>query len=398
MGLLQLNGPFLENKATTQVVVRDNVFAKVEIGISCEIVDTIKITGNDFAQSISTCIDIGENEYWQGIQDMPSADQVDHYYRDEADITGVVWDSVTYNFIVDSKNAGTGRFSNVNMRYNHFEVFKCGIAVSGSLFEDNNHATRIESNNFANPLNNSIMIDLYRTNALYTSFNELNFGPGPVPSGITKTGIRYEKTMNNRLILDNFYAIYSQADPSNPTGTPNPNGYQDLGCNFRALIWKGYEGTSFRNFSTSKIEGAVPIIEDSQTINGKLIQNGELEMNSEAFGKLPANGLLTAKTFSLFQKITKSKLDMNQGDTLDLIDPFLATTCGTLMLYVFNSIGTFCSTYALGSGGSITRISSESFTTGVYSLSIANNKLIYTQVSSQSTVDTYVTGVFTGIQ
>lgn len=417
MGLLQPNGSFLDNKATTQVVIRDNVFAKTEIGISGEILDSIKITGNDFAQAIDTCIDIGGNEYWQKIKDLtvqthPDPDTnrrlhpttiiaSDHYYRNETDINGVVWDSVTYNFVVDSKKAGTGRFSNVNMRDNHFEVFKCGIAVSGSLFEDNNHATRIESNNFAQPLDDCIMIDLYLTNALTTSFNELNYGPNPISSN-TRVGIRFEKTMNNKFILDNFYGVFSEPDPDNPLTTPNPDGYQAISPNYRPFIWKGYGGTSFRAFATSEIEGAVPIIEDDQTINGNQTLNGDLNQDGEFFAKLPANGALPAKTFSVLKKITKSKLGMNQNDTLDLIDPFSATTCGTLMLYVYNSIGTFCSTYALGSGGSITRISAESFTSGIYSLSVSNNKLIYTQLASHNNVDdpvdTYVTGVFTGIQ
>lgn len=380
MGWLQKNGAYSDNRSTTQVVVKDCVFSeKSYVGISCELVDSIKITGNDFGLGFTSGqarigIDIGGNEYWRTIRDVFSSagDRVNHYFRGEADFTlstdsspvGITWDSVTYYFSYANNQAGTGWFSNVNVRDNHFEGFVKGVAVNGSLFLQN-HATRIESNNFQNPHANSVMIDLKRALALSTLSNELYCG-----SITTSKGIQYDDTRSCRFVLDNFYG-------DDNFNTPD-NAYVLVGStNYNPMIWAGNGGKGFIEASTS----------------------ARAKFHTDIFAKLPAVGSLVEKTHSIEERISKSATGMNNttNSTLDLMD-LASSSCGIVILYVYNSIGTFCSVWAVGNGDAVVRISNEANTGAVYEMHKTGGKLQYKQIHSQTNVDNYVSGVFIGIQ
>jgi hypothetical protein len=368
LGMLQVSGPYSDNKATTQVGITDCAFASSKIGISCELVDSIKITGNDFG-GVIVPMDIGGNEYWQNIQTLfPTQPSTGHYFRGANDITtsGVTWDGTNYPWTVGG-SAGTGWFSNVNIKDNHMESFTTGIAVNGSRFTQN-RGTKIESNNFAAGSNSAVMIYLKNAAGVSTLYNDLYFG-----NYNSAIGIKYDGTRSCRLILDNFYG----SDSGN-----NPNAYVPIGTtNYNPLIWMG-------------ISGGKGFIDTATT--------GRAKFDSDVFAKLPAvgnTGQLAEKTYSIEQRISKYNLAMSNvaNNTLVLLDPFAGLSCGILTLYVYNSIGTFCSVYAVGTD-TIARISTESSTPSVYTLTKSGGQLIYTQIYVQTNVDTFVSGTFTGIQ
>jgi hypothetical protein len=194
--------------------------------------------------------------------------------------------------------------------------------------------------------------------------------------------------------------------------TSNSNGYKPIGTtNYNPLIWKGnstgkpyIDGSlaSAAQFGSSVSFGNGASFANSVSFANNVSFANDINFDNNLITNLPAvgnTGQLPIKTFSQL-RISKFNLGMNVGGankTLVLIDVFASNSCGTLTLYVYSSIGTFCSVYAIGTDA-ITRISTESNTGIVYSLAKSGGQLVYTQIHAQTNVDTFVSGMFVGIQ
>jgi hypothetical protein len=113
-GGTDINGSLINS---TQIKISECAFLRDAISISAELVDNVKITGNDFGSAVKMAIDVGGLEYRK-------------IFPDEGDLAGI------------------GRFSNISIRDNHFE--NCRPAVyangTGTVSYGNKNGLKIESN------------------------------------------------------------------------------------------------------------------------------------------------------------------------------------------------------------------------------------------------------------
>jgi hypothetical protein len=256
-------------KNSTQVKIRDCVFGPSRIGISCELVDAIVLEGNDFSGP-QACIDIGGNRYFR--------------YRPNDNVFNKAGGVpiLPYGTLFN----GSGWFSNVNIRDNHFENFDTGTVVDGmagkSYSKMQNHGVRIESNNFQSPNAGAIMISCKGAVSLTTFCNELRY------DNIKNiTGIQYSACVNPRFILDNFSnkVPYSK----NNLAAQTCKDYESIGTNYSPFIWKTNADKRLGTMEQSAVQMdgrlditgtvSIPEIQGSTKIYGQLDVSNTISLN-----------------------------------------------------------------------------------------------------------------------
>lgn len=333
-------------KATTQVDISDNIFHDALIGISIDLVDSIKIRGNDFS-GVDNGVDIGGRRYEE-----LKPTSTGNYRRGEEDPTLTTWGGTFY---------GVGFFTNVTISdENHFEYYDYGVWADGISYEFNT-GLKIRGNNFQSPNTAATMIKLEKCVCVNTYGNELNYG-----TDTTTTGIAYADCVNLRLVLDMFYGTQS--------GKLNSNDYMASGENYNVLLWKGHNGLARHDAGTNIINHLS--VDD-------LVAKRSISATSPQIGP----------NFEYSKRINASATRMNQNDTLDLLT-LGPGSCGVVYIYVYNSLGSFYTSFAV----SKTTVDKLTTDTIPYSLSKSGGKLIYIQTDTKSSVDTYVCGVFVGLE
>ncbi|NLK53549.1 MAG: hypothetical protein GX293_01610 [Bacteroidales bacterium] len=350
-----------DHRNSTQIKVYDCFFKGSQIGITIEQVNSVIISGCDFAGIDLCCIDIGGKILKENC--------TNH--------------ELTYvNYDQNRDEIGKGAFEDVIIRENHFEGFTRGVTANGHYTL--NFGLRIENNSFIQEKNafpDAVMMEFNRVTGATTYNNTMLFAKGKLKnvSRNNITGIQYSNCKNPRFLLDNFIC-----DVGEESGLFRwANDYKDKGNNVNPLIVKGHgKNRMITNAGPYSIKGNIELSKEG-TLSGEL---KEIKTGHQTPVK--------KSDLSIFCPISANEF-LESGCTAILMDNFSSNSCGIIMVNVYiDGIGRFLSTWSVGKN-SITQISGDS-NNSQYSLRIIDDKLHYQNCRSDSR-RCFIQGSFIGI-
>lgn len=322
---------FNSNKNSTQINWHDNTFSSnQEIGFSFDVVDSCTLEKNDFG-STPIAYDIGGFQYRSRKQG-----STNNYKRGVADPAVISWQG-------GSTFEGLGWFSHVSIDKNHYEFGGWAVYADGRNADQGVNLTIGTSDNC---IFDNTSLGGYYFRRTYDS-------------AILRPRVDFKNNTSAQCIyyeLGANLSIDSTRIYSSVAGQTTVNDIVDGGGHFfldRVNATGGFDYNDDRR--------PVYLNMRAQNLSAKNVE----ELNSIT----PAYNSIPERNTSPFLPFAKDGV-LNTGDVIGLLsfeDIPGNRPCGIIVINVLTSIGTVCSTWAVGHD-SVVRISDESATPTVYEL------------------------------